>query len=87
MSEPQLIDKLIWRETDDGIVVVDPNEGKVRVLNGVGSEIWKLVSKQNTKAAIEQQIADNYGISAEQASADIDAFLSQLSERGMIVWK
>ncbi|HFC12726.1 MAG TPA: PqqD family protein [Anaerolineae bacterium] len=86
MNNPQLVANLIWRETDDGIVVVDPTEGNVRVLNGVGSEVWKLVSQQWDTQKIQQRIAENYHISAEQAEADVKAFLTQLSERNMIIW-
>ena len=84
MSHPRLVKDLIWRETDDGIVVVDPSEGKVRVLNGVGSVIWKLLSQEKSAADIESYIVDSFDIAAEQASADVGAFLSQLAERGMI---
>lgn len=83
-NNPQLVEKLIWRETDDGIVVVDPIEGKVRVLNGVGSEIWKLVNQRKSRSDIQQAIAGTYNISEGQAEADITAFLDQLSARGMI---
>lgn len=84
MNDPKLLDSLIWRETDDGIVVVDPTEGKVRVFNGVGSIIWKLLSENKSTSDIEEYVVNSFDISAERANEDVKAFLSQLSERGMI---
>lgn len=86
MNNPQLVTSLIWRETDDGIVVVDPAEGNVRVFNGIGSEIWKLVNQQWGTEKVCQHITEKYSISAEQAKTDVEAFLTQLSERNMITY-
>ena len=87
MKSPQLVENLVWRETDDGIVVVDPVEGRVRVLNGVGSIIWKQLNKSVTLEAMREHLVEQFEISAERAREDIDTFLSQLTERKMIVWE
>ncbi len=87
MKSPQLVKNLVWRETDDGIVVVDPVEGRVRVLNGVGSDIWKQLSDNAAIDSIQKQLTQQYDISAERAQADIDTFLTQLTDRKMIQWE
>lgn len=84
---PSLPSALIWHETDDGIVVVDPTEGKVRVLNGVASSIWKLVSKQMDVNDIQEQIVSEYDVSAEQAQTDVSEFLTQLAGQGLVAFE
>lgn len=87
MSHPQVAEKLIWRETIDGIVIIDPAIGKVRVLNGVGSMIWKLIAeeKKNVEEVVVQ-IVDEYEIEKEQASKDLDNFLQDLTSRNILRW-
>lgn len=82
-----LANSLIWHETDDGIVVVDPTEGKVRVLNGVASFIWRLVSENKAVSLIQQQLVQEYDVSAEQAESDVSSFLAQLEKQGLVAFE
>lgn len=86
VNTPRLSAEVIWRETDDGVVIVDPQAGDVRALNGVGSDIWKMVGDNQPLNAIHTQLMDDYGITPEQAQNDVSAFLKQLSERNLITW-
>ena len=87
MSHPQVAEKLIWHGTIDRIVIIDPAIGKVRVLNGVGSMIWKLIAeeKKNVEEVVVQ-IVDEYEIEKEQASKDLDNFLQDLTSRNILRW-
>lgn len=85
VQHPHLPDGLIWRETDDGVVVVDPASGKVRVLNGVGSTIWQRLAAGDTIADIIAHLTAEYDVSAEVARDDLDAFLTDLRDRNMLV--
>ena len=82
---PRVVDDLIWRETNDGIVIVDPQAGQVRVLNGVGSEIWKLVSQNQAIADIRKHIVAEFEVSDSQAENDLNGFLNDLVNRGLVV--
>ena len=81
----RIADKLIWRETDDGLVIVDPALGKVRVLNGVGADVWKMVEQGRKVEEIEGELVKAYGISAETATNDVRAFIDDLSARKLII--
>ncbi|MFQ5398404.1 MAG: PqqD family protein [Anaerolineae bacterium] len=78
---------LIWRQLDENTVIVSPEEGKVRVLNGVGSTIWQLLVEKRSKADIEAHLAAHYDVSPEKASEDLQAFLADLGRRGLIHWE
>lgn len=86
-QRPTVAEKLIWRETMDGIVIIDPSVGKVRVLNGIGSVIWKLIAEDQKRVeAIVDQIVTEYEVDVAQARQDLDAFLEDLTSRNILKW-
>lgn len=85
-SNPKPAPELIWREVDDGVVVVSPKVGKVRVLNEVGTAIWQRLADGRTINEIESFLVEQYEISRERAASDLRSFLSDLTERGLLIW-
>ncbi|MCB9422914.1 MAG: PqqD family protein [Ardenticatenaceae bacterium] len=83
---PHLQSNLIWRQVDENTVVVTPQSGQMRVLNGVGSVIWQLLTESQSHEAIIDHIVNRYGISPEQAGTDLDKFLAELEERNLLYW-
>jgi hypothetical protein len=84
---PQIAPDLIWRFLDDNAVVVSPRLGEVRVLNGVGTVIWQLIADHNSTVEIESYLVAHYDVSPEQASNDLQIFLTNLTERGLLEWE
>lgn len=86
-QRPAVAEKLIWRETMDGIVIIDPSIGKVRVLNGIGSVIWKLIAEDQKRIdEIIDHIVTEYEVDVAQASQDLHAFLEDLTSRHILKW-
>ena len=83
---PRIAPSLIWREVDDNSVIVTPQSGKMRVLNGVGSTIWRLLTEEQPIAAIAEQVTAQYNVSLEQAQSDLSRFLDDLTARGLLEW-
>lgn len=81
---PLLSPQLIWRELDDGTVVVTPDEGKVRVLNRTGTSIWLQIDGQHSLTDIAGQLAAYFEVSQEQAVSDVTTFLTELTQKGLI---
>lgn len=81
---PTLAPVLIWRKLDDGTVVVTPDEGKVRVLNQTGTSIWLQIDGQHSLSEIVDQLVEDFDVSQEQAVSDVIAFLTDLSQKGLI---
>lgn len=77
--------ELIWRFLDDNAVVVSPTGGKVRVLNGVGTDIWQMLAKNSSFAAMVEFLVAKYEVTPEQARIDLQQFLQDLAERGLLV--
>lgn len=84
---PNRLKGLIWRDVDDGTVIVSPTAGKVRVLNPLGSTIWELLDGQHTVADIEEFLSQKYHqVPRPQISEDLQIFLDDLTNRGLLTW-
>jgi hypothetical protein len=81
----QLMPHVIWRETDDGVVVVDPVAGAVQVFNPVGSSIWKMAEAGKSEAEMQAGLVEEYEVSADQALHDLRQFFGELDQRGLII--
>lgn len=75
---------LVWRKMDDNTIVVSPKNGKVRVLNDVGTLIWEELAAGQSVSDIHQRIIAEYDITAEQAAQDLHNFLCDLQQRGLV---
>ncbi|MCB9434813.1 MAG: PqqD family protein [Ardenticatenaceae bacterium] len=80
----ELLSELIWREMDGNAVVVSPRDGKVRVLNEVGTFIWQLLAEQVPRAEIVVHLVETYEVSVLQAEQDLDKFINDLLVRGIL---
>lgn len=79
---------IVWREVSDGAVLVSPEAGKVRVLNKVGSQVWRLIDGRTSIATIEETLLRRYDdVPREQLSQDLQQFLSDLASRGLLTWE
>ncbi len=85
-TEPRIAPDLIWRMLDDNAVVVSPRVGEVRVLNGVGTVIWQLLVACKSREEILSHLVANYQVTHVQAAADLDSFLLDLAEKGVVIW-
>lgn len=84
-QRPQPSDGLIWREVEDGLVLISP-DGRLQALNESGGYIWSLVVAGQTIAEMKHSLLDKYGILETEAETDLLAFLDQLVDTGMIQW-
>lgn len=85
-TTPRLAPEIIWRLMDNNAVVVSPTGGKVRVLNDVGTTIWKMLAEEQSQHLIHDYLVAHYDVSPEQAQQDLAHFLADLTERGLLVW-
>jgi hypothetical protein len=81
---PTISSTLIWRELDDGTVIVTPDEGKVRVLNRTGTAIWLMIDGSHSLVDITKYISQEFEVSKKEASGDVDDFLTDLTRKGLI---
>jgi hypothetical protein len=84
---PEIAPGLIWSLVDEDSVVVSPELGQVRVLNGVGTVIWRLLVEEARVEEIEVYLVDHYEVAETQARRDVKEFLDELVARELVLWK
>ena len=70
--------------TQDGAVLMNIKGGSMLTLNPSGSIIWQQLSDGRSPEQITSHLASEFGISREQASADVNEFLEQLEAQHLI---
>lgn len=76
---------LVWREVDDGVVIVSPAGGEVRALNKLGSTIWTMLDGSKTAEAIVTELKSNYpAVPEEQLQNDFMVFIESLVSRQLV---
>jgi len=54
-------------------------------VNETGAYIWQLLEQQQTVESLAKAIAECYEVTEAQATADVEAFLSQLQPTGAVI--
>src|SRR5258707_14906414 len=70
--------------TQDGAVLMNIKGGHMVTLNPIGSIIWQQLRDGQSREQIAAHLASEFGISQEQASADVNEFLEQLETQHLI---
>jgi hypothetical protein len=86
-SVPYRSEGVIGRVVDGEAVLVLPEIGKVKVLNEVGGLIWSNVDGEKTVRQISELLAEEYEVGIPEAEEDVQTFLSDLEERGVVFFK
>ena len=76
--------ELVWRPLDEELVVVRPSDGQIRVFNEVGAFIWQSMDGQNTVSGLAELVCAEYQVSLQEAEADVQAFLGELADDGLV---
>jgi hypothetical protein len=69
----------------DGLVLLDVDGGALLAANAVGADIWRLIEAGCAVDEIARRIAAEYDIEIERAARDVDAFLSALTARRLVI--
>ncbi|MCP4429684.1 MAG: PqqD family protein [Gammaproteobacteria bacterium] len=77
--------KLTWREVHGELVAIDVNSGEYHVFNAIGKLIWLSIDEGCTAPEILTQIEMEYIVNKETALADLNEFLGDLCDRGLLI--
>lgn len=69
---------------DGEAIIINLVTGAYYSMQGIGGEIWAMVTQQRSVASMLEHIVTAYDVSPEQASADLEAVLGQLLSEGLI---
>jgi hypothetical protein len=94
MEAPGAGDAVVWAQSASLAQV--PSEGRVAmidldrpadppmVLEGTAAAIWAAIDGERTLAGVVAVVAEAYGLPAEQVRGDVEAFVADLAERGLV---
>ncbi|MDX6400424.1 MAG: hypothetical protein QOF27_1030 [Gaiellaceae bacterium] len=75
---------LVWREIEDELVAVDMTSSRYLSANAAGNLLWQMLAGGTTHAQLVDCLVRNFGISADQAAGDVDAFVRDLEARELL---
>jgi Coenzyme PQQ synthesis protein D (PqqD) len=73
-----------WKEVDGEIVALDETAAVYLAANPAGALLWRMLATGSTRDALVAELMREYEIDRDTASADTDAFLHDLRERGLL---
>ena len=77
-------DDLFWRESGGEIVALDASASRYFAANPSAAALWERLREGATEAELADALCERYGVSRDVASADVKAFVEQLSARGLL---
>jgi len=75
---------LEWREVGGEVVALDLASSRYLAVNESGAALWPLLAQGSTRPALAAHLQATFGVDAERATADVDAFLADLAARGLL---
>lgn len=77
-------DAVEWKEIEGEIVALEAETSTYLSANSSGALIWRSLVRGATREQLAEQLVQRYGITPEVAGADVDAFIADLSARGLL---
>ena len=75
---------LVYQESDGETVLLDLQSSTYMVVNPTGTVVFPALVDGATRDQLLEVVLDAFDVGAERAGADLDAFLADLAERGLL---
>ena len=71
--------------SDDNLIVLDLVKGQIFTANAIGSRIWRgLFVDEQPKEQLVEVIATEFGTTQEVVEKDVEKFVVQLKQQGLV---
>ena len=84
MGIEKRLDRFTESLVDDEIVIMRIDNGEFYAIGGTGLEIWPLIDGSRDRDALLAELEDRYEAPGEAIGPDLDAFLAELADAGLI---
>ena len=71
-------------ESDNWVILFDPDSGNSRVLNPISAFIWKLLDGNHTVIDIVEKIRDYYANVPQEVEQQVIEFIEVLATKGFV---
>jgi hypothetical protein len=75
---------VVSRRVGEEVVLVHLKTNRIFSLSPTGARFWELLSDGRGRREIEAQLLDEYEVSREEVSAEIDALVKALQGEGLV---
>lgn len=83
-DRPRRAERVVWRRGEEGVVLLDPDDGRYYALDDVGGRIWELCGEGRSVAEIGTALAREYDAAAPVIAADALDLLHELEREGLV---
>ena len=73
-----------WREIDGDLVILDLRSSTYFTANASASVLMRELAEERTDAQLQASLVDEYGITPEEAEADVNSFVDSLAHAGLL---
>ncbi len=77
-------DRIAWRKVGDDLVVLDLETKTYLATNPAATLLWKALEEGATRGHLVRLLTERYGIGADVAGEDVDAFVDDCQARGLL---
>ena len=75
---------VVFRRVGDEVVLVHLRTNRIFALSPTGARFWELLSDGSSRREIEERLLDEYEVSWQEVSAEIDSLVSALRAEGLV---
>jgi hypothetical protein len=75
---------VVWRVVMDEVIILDQASWKYLSVKGSGAHLWPALVEGSTTDALADRLVEQYGIDADTARTDVEAFVGMLAERQLL---
>lgn len=77
-------DAVSWREVDGEVIALRHSASEYLSTNPAGAVIWTALAEGATRPELAELLVSRFGIDADRAATDVDAFVDLLASRGLL---
>jgi hypothetical protein len=78
------VDDITWREIDGDLVILDLRSSTYLTANASGTVLMRQLAEEQSMPGLVRALVDAFGISEQRAQQDVQAFVDELGERGLL---
>ena len=77
-------DAVSWREVNGEVIALRHSSSEYLSTNPTGTLMWTALAEGASRAELTALLVSRFGIDADRAAADVDAFVALLASRGLL---
>ncbi|MGO8878149.1 MAG: PqqD family peptide modification chaperone [Desulfomonilaceae bacterium] len=81
VAKPQI---RLREESDNWVILFDPDTGSSRVLNPIGVFIWRILDGTHAVSDIVEQVREYYANAPQEVEQQVTEFIEVLKKKGFV---